>query len=283
MIALVAIVVALVILVFFGIGYALRPGVPVEPPSAYYALGHTCTTLAIFGINNRQRCNTAASVALLILGVLVSGADLLDVRRRPPPDRRSAARRLRDARVALPVRRDDRLPDRAPAGVPRRRAPARARDDRPPRRGSRASTTSCARTATTRSRRTTCAARAACASSRSAATRARSRSTRRGASARSARPRRTRRRRPRRAAGAAQTTDQPTVAAERRARRSWPSPRPTAGTGETSRVADDADTLPRHGTHTDPGQAGRVRARPDRARSSRASSARACRSSPLRT
>ena len=55
-------------------------------------------------------------------------AGLLDVRRRPPPHRRPDARGLRDARVAVPVRGDDRLHDRPPAGVPRRRAPARARD-----------------------------------------------------------------------------------------------------------------------------------------------------------
>ena len=64
----------------------------------------------------------------------LSRADLLDVRRRAPPDRRPAAGRLRHARVVLPVHRDDRLSDRAPAGVPRRRPAARARDDR--RRGS---------------------------------------------------------------------------------------------------------------------------------------------------
>ena len=89
-------------------------------------------------------------------------ADLLDVRRRAPADRRPDAGRLRDARVAVPVRRHDRLRDRAPAGVPRRRAPARARDAG--RRGAPGarSTTSSARTATTRSRATTCAARAAC-------------------------------------------------------------------------------------------------------------------------
>ena len=54
---------------------------------------------------------------------------LLDVRGRPPADRRPDARRLRGGRGdPVPVRGGDRLHDRAPAGVPRRRARARARD-----------------------------------------------------------------------------------------------------------------------------------------------------------
>ncbi len=56
-------------------------------------------------------------------------------------------------RLAVPVHRHDRLPDRAPAGVPRGRARARARDRR--RRGAtdQRSTSTPARTATTRSSR----------------------------------------------------------------------------------------------------------------------------------
>ena len=60
----------------------------------------------------------------------LSRADLLDVRGRAPADRRSAARRLRHAGGFFPFVGHDRLPDRPPAGVPRRRAPARAGDDR---------------------------------------------------------------------------------------------------------------------------------------------------------
>ena len=56
-------------------------------------------------------------------------AGLLDLRRRPAPHRRPDADRLRDRGVAVPVRGHDRLRDRPPAGVPRRRAPARAGDD----------------------------------------------------------------------------------------------------------------------------------------------------------
>ena len=61
---------------------------------------------------------------------------------------------LRDGGVAVPVRRDDRLPDRAPARVPRGRARARARDRGRARRGSPTSSTSTASTAASRSRRT---------------------------------------------------------------------------------------------------------------------------------
>ena len=209
MIALVAVVVALVILVFFAHRLRLRPGFPVTP--AVLRFRSHMLPLGDLRHQERQRQHGRQRRCCWSSIVIWFGADLLDVRRRPAPDRRPDARRLRDRRVAVPVRRDDRLPDRPPARVPRRRAAARAGDDR--RRGASrpASTTSCARTATTRSRRTTCAARAACASSRSAATRAASRSTRRGASARSARPRRARRRRPRSAARRRQTTDQSTI------------------------------------------------------------------------
>ena len=58
-----------------------------------------------------------------------------------------------------------------------------------------------------------------------------------------------------------QTTDQSTVAAEAAKRRAR-SPRAETAGPARRRVADDADTLPAHGKDTDPGQAGRVRARP---------------------
>ena len=62
--------------------------------------------------------------------------------------------RARRGVLAVPVLRDDRLPDRAPAGDPRRRAPARTGDDR--RRGAAGGwSTRSARTATTRCNRTT--------------------------------------------------------------------------------------------------------------------------------
>src|ERR687885_661174 len=86
MIGVVAIVVATVILVFFGVGYALGR-------------------------------------------IFLGRADLLDLRGRPAAHRGPDARGLRDGGVApVPVRRDDRLRDRAAARVPRRRARARARD-----------------------------------------------------------------------------------------------------------------------------------------------------------
>ena len=158
---------------------------------------HMNPMFAIFRIEDikNEALQTAANVALLVLARPLSRPDLLDVRGCAPADRRPAAGRLRHAGELLPVHRDDRLPDRPPAGVPRRRAPARARDDR--RRGAPGEPGLHALPAL-RLRgpdRTICAVRAACASSRSAATRARSRSTRPGASARSARPRRARRRR----------------------------------------------------------------------------------------
>ena len=63
-------------------------------------------------------------------GRRLARADRLDLLRRPAPDRGPGAGRLRDGRLAVPVRRHDRLLDPAPAGVPRRHARARARDPR---------------------------------------------------------------------------------------------------------------------------------------------------------
>ena len=76
-------------------------------------------------------------------------ADLLDLRRRAPADRRPDAGRLRDGGVAVPVRRHDRLHDPAPARVPRGRARARAGDAGRRGAAARARLRACARTATT--------------------------------------------------------------------------------------------------------------------------------------
>ena len=91
--------------------------------------------------------------------------------------------------AAVPVRRDGRLHDRAPAGVPRRRARARARDAGGRGAPAGARLPRSARTASSTWRRTSCAARTACASSRTRAGTAASRWTRSGRSARTARPR----------------------------------------------------------------------------------------------
>ena len=58
----------------------------------------------------------------------LAGARLLHVRRRAAAHRGPDADRLRDRGGAVPVRGDDRLHDRPPAGVPRRRPRARAGD-----------------------------------------------------------------------------------------------------------------------------------------------------------
>ena len=133
------------------------------PPSTLIATMHLSASSA----STTTALNPAVNVLILFLRRHLAGARLLDVRRRPAPDRRPDAGRLRHGRLAVPVRRDDRLHDRAPAGVPRRRARCASSRCRPPRRGCARSTTSCARTATTRSRTTSCAARAACGGSRS--------------------------------------------------------------------------------------------------------------------
>ena len=143
---------------------------------------------AIFGIQ-QQRAQPRGRARRAVPGRDLAGARLLDLRRRAAADRRPAADRLRDRRIAVPVRRHDRLHDRQAARVPRRRARARARDAGGRGAARRARATTCARTATTRSRRTTCAAPTACASSRIRASRVGARSTRPGGSARSARPR----------------------------------------------------------------------------------------------
>ena len=99
--------------------------------------------LAVFGITN-DGLNLAVNLLLLFLVVLWLRAGLLDLLGRPPPDRRPDARGLRHRGLAVPLRRHDRLPDRAPARVPRGRARARAGDRR--RRGAtgeRRSTCSC--------------------------------------------------------------------------------------------------------------------------------------------
>ena len=104
MIALVAFVVALVILIFFGIGYALRARLPVEGPPPR-PLGFQVTHepharhLPDRGHQERGAADRSQRRAARPRRPL-SRPDLLDVRGRAPPDRRPAAGRLRDAGVA---------------------------------------------------------------------------------------------------------------------------------------------------------------------------------------
>ena len=83
--------------------------------------------LAYFGIES-SGLNLAVDLLILFVVVLYLVADLLDLRRRAPADRRPDAGRLRDRGLAVPVRGHDRLHDPAPARVPRGRARARTRD-----------------------------------------------------------------------------------------------------------------------------------------------------------
>ena len=85
--------------------------------------------VGIFGIEN-DGVNTAVNVLLLVLVVVWLALifwTFADARRRIDDPMLVA---LRDRGVPVPVRGHDRVPDRAPAGVRRRRAPARAGDDR---------------------------------------------------------------------------------------------------------------------------------------------------------
>ena len=180
----------------------------------------------------------------------LAGAGLLDVRRRAPAHRRpDAGRHARRRGVPVPVRRDDRLHDRAPAGVPRGRARARAGD--PGRRGPAAQLDVHAVPALRLRGReaTSCAARAACASSRTRAWRAASRWTPTWticpyceAEIPGSDPA------PRRAPARRRQRPTPDGAAPLEAP-PQPSPDPSKET---------------HGPDPDPGQARRLRARPDR-------------------
>ena len=173
----------------------VRPAVPLVDrglglgSSGEVDSGHSGTMglLAIFGIHN-DGLNLVVNLLILFLVVIWLALiywTYLDARRRIADPMLVG---LRDRRLALPVHRHGRLRDRAPAGVPRGRARARAGDRS--RRGAAApARPGAAPTASTRSRRTSCAARAACAGSRSPARPAASRSTRAGRSAPTARPR----------------------------------------------------------------------------------------------
>ena len=75
--------------------------------------------------NRKQRPQPGHRPADPVRGGPLPLADLLDLRRRAPTDRRSDARGLCHAGLAVPLRGDDRLHDPAPAGVPGGRARAR--------------------------------------------------------------------------------------------------------------------------------------------------------------
>ena len=194
MIGLVAVVVATVILVFFGSRLRARAALSVDGASTLAPFnGPDCLVR-----HRKQRAGAGRQPAAAVPRGDLAGAGLLDLQRRPPPDRRSDAGGVRHRGLAVPVHRDDRLPDRAPAGVPRRRARARARDRRRagPARQPRAPALPVLRVRDREGR--SCAARAACGGSRSRAPSAASRSTRAGRSAPTARPRWARRPRARR-------------------------------------------------------------------------------------
>ena len=212
-------------------------------------------SFGVFGINNdgaqhgRQRPDPRPHRHL-------GRAGLLDLRRRPPPDRRPDARRLRDGRVAVPVRGHDRLHDRPAAGVPRRRAPARAGDD-----GGRGAPGAARLPAVPALRlrgqgATTCAARAACASSRTRCYSCGKPIDPAGSCARTARPR-----------SGARTP--PSTRRRRRRPRRRTSRRSAHDSADRARADPRADHRPlrterTHGADPDPGQARRLRARPDR-------------------
>ena len=79
-----------------------------------------------FGIEN-DGLNLAVNLLVFFLFVIWRRARLLDVRGREPAPRRPDAGRLRHRGLAVPLHRDDRLHDRAPARVPRGPPRARAR------------------------------------------------------------------------------------------------------------------------------------------------------------
>ena len=174
----------------------------------------------------------------------LAGARVLDVQGRAAPHRRPVlvAVAVGDG-ARLPVRRRARLHDPAPAGVPRRRARARARD---PRHGATArATTSAVRTAAATSSRASSSARTARTGSRPPAGAAAARSSPAGGSARTARQRCSARR---------QRSRSTSIDASHR-RTAWRPPRRT-----------DRLESPGHGyrDHARPDQAGRRPARPRR-------------------
>ena len=77
-------------------------------------------TFALFGIEN-DGLNLAVNLLVFFLVVIWLALVYWTYADAQPAARRPDAGRLRDGRVAVPVHRDDRLHDRAPAGVPRGR------------------------------------------------------------------------------------------------------------------------------------------------------------------
>ncbi len=119
--------------------------------------------------DRQRRCSTRRQVLILVLIVIWAALvfwTYADARRRIDDPMLVACA---TAALAVPVRRHDRLHDRAAAGVPRRRAPARARDDRGRGAAGQLDYQLCPH-CDYEVGRTTCAARAACAGSRSPAT-----------------------------------------------------------------------------------------------------------------
>ena len=119
---------ATVILVFFGVGYAIG-GCSCEPRVQLDRLVRSHGPPRRLR-HHERRVEPGGQPAAALPRGLLDRAGLLDLRRRPAPDRGPDARRLRHRGVAVPVRRDDRLHDHPPAGVPRGRPRAPARDRR---------------------------------------------------------------------------------------------------------------------------------------------------------
>ena len=180
MIGLVAAVVALVILVFFGIGYLFGRALPVGADG--YRLA-PIRMVPLSRLRHRQRRaqhrrQAPGPRSSSSSGWRSSAGPFADARRRiDDPMLVGCATRAASLfpfvgtivyMIVRPPEYLDDVRERELEMPGRRGAPARARRAR------------CARTATTRSSATSCAARAACASSRTRATRARSRSTRAG-------------------------------------------------------------------------------------------------------
>ena len=129
MMGLVAAVVAIVILVFFGLGLPVRAALPLKPDRTLTTLPPFAMTLALFGITN-DGLNLAVNLLILFLVVLwlaLVAWTYFDARRRIEDPVLVACA---TAASLFPVRGHDRLLDPAPAGVPRRQARARARDPR---------------------------------------------------------------------------------------------------------------------------------------------------------
>ena len=137
MIALVAVVVATVILVFFGSGTRSAAcssdehlTVPLICEQAVPASGSVFTggyTRPFNGAarhlrHRERRAEPRGQPAPSLPRRDLARAGLLDLRGRTAADRRPDAGGLRHRGVAVPVHRHDHLPDRPPAGVPGRRA-----------------------------------------------------------------------------------------------------------------------------------------------------------------